>query len=185
MTNYIEKYCETVRKSSQENEKAIRLLYDNRLYKKVVGTLREELELYVKTLYLLSQSEFERERLLTDFSNNIQWKNEKGKRLTDRYLLEYASRITGYGWERLSYKFGCCFIHLSVLQNWENEDVTEIVDIQEKRVLIEYINNYHSANLNSESSFTDIMQYSLNIFKKIKENLECYLEHLEENDLEF
>ncbi len=38
MENNIKKYCDIVRNSSNENEKAIKLLYESKLYKKVVGT---------------------------------------------------------------------------------------------------------------------------------------------------
>lgn len=125
-----------------------------------------------------NQSGINRESLLTNFINNKQWVNAKGKRLTDREMLEFASKIKGYGWEQISYRFACCFIHLSILHNWDNEDVTTIINANEKKIVINYINQYHGAKLNSKSSFSDIMEYSLAIFKKIKENMECYLDDL-------
>ena len=64
MINNIKKYCDIVRESSNENEIAIQWLYENKLYKKVIGTLREELELYIRTFYLLNQNQIERERIL-------------------------------------------------------------------------------------------------------------------------
>lgn len=182
MISTIQKYGQVVRKSSTENENAIRLLYNNRLYKKVVGTLREELELYVRTLYLLNQSSINRERILADFFDNKQWTNERGKRITDRELLEFAGQIKGYGWEQISYKFACCFIHLSMLHNWDNEDVTTIIETHEKQIIISFINQYHCANLNNQSTFVDFMQYGLAIFEKIKGNMEYYLDELEKTN---
>lgn len=98
MENDIKKYCDIVRNSSNENEKAIKLLYESKLYKKVVGTLREELELYIRTLYLSQQNRINREQLLSDFFQNIQWKNSQNKRLTDREMVDFANEI-GFGWE--------------------------------------------------------------------------------------
>ncbi len=72
MEENIKKYCDTVRNSSSENEIAIKLLYANKLYKKVVGTLREELELYVRTFYLINQDKFERKKLLLKFKSKFQ-----------------------------------------------------------------------------------------------------------------
>lgn len=103
--------------------------------------------------------------------------------MTDRFLLEYADRYNGQGWEKVSYKFACSFIHLSILHNWTNEDVTAIIDDKEKRIIIDYINSYHGANLNIESSFTDIVQHSLDVFSKIKGNLDYYLEAIEDDVL--
>ncbi len=179
MCNLVNKYCAVVRHSSNENDNAIHLLFENRLYKKVIGTLREELELYIKTLYLLNQNKETRDRLLLMFSRNHQWINEKGKFLTDRKLLDFTSRITGTGWEQISYKFACYFIHFSILHNWEVEDITTFVNVEERQTIVTYINNYHDANLTKDSSFEDIIPYSLKIFDKIKGNLECYLRDLE------
>lgn len=176
--DYIKKYCDIVRASSSENEVAIKWLYENKLYKKVVGTLREELELYAKTVYLLSQSKVTREYLLRDFFQNNRWKNARDKILTDGELISHIHEI-GAGWERISYTFACLFVHLSVLHNWSNEDVTKIIDPNQKKIIVDYINSYHSANLSDDCTFEDIMQYSLDIFEKIKGNMECYLEKLE------
>ena len=101
----VNKYCNVVRNSFLENEIAIKLLYDNSLYKKAIGTLREELDLYIRTLYLLNRNDYERELLISDFINHKRWKNVCGKYLSDHELVEYANRITGFGWEQISYRF--------------------------------------------------------------------------------
>lgn len=172
------KYCEIVRSSSLENEITIKILYDNKLYKKVIGTLREELELYIRTLYLLFKDDFEREKLLSEFFNNIQWKNSKNKRVTDREMVDFANNIGG-GWESISYKFACSFVHLSVLHNWNNKDIMNLVQVGDKYTIINYINQYHNAKLSYNCTFENILQYSLEIFKKIKDNMEYYLLELE------
>ena len=76
-------------------------------------------------------------------------------------------------------KFGCSFIHLSILHNWSNEDVTKIIDRSEKEMIIYYINQFHNAKLTINSTFEDIVKYSLSIFEKIKGNMEHQLEQLE------
>lgn len=179
MNEHLFTYCQTVRSSSQENETAMKLLIDNRLYKKAVATLREELELYVRTLYVWGQQDpAYKKQLLLDFTNNQQWKDAKGKRLTDRTIIEYANTF-GWGWEKMSYQFSCCFIHLSVLHNWENEEVTNAIPFAEKKIVIDYINNYHNTKLTYYSSFEEIVQYVMPIFEKIKGNLEYYIADLE------
>lgn len=178
MKENIMKYCELVKKSSVENEKTIKLLYDNKLYNNAIGILRMELELYVKTLYLVNQNKNDIELLLDDFFNNIRWRNEKNKILTERIIVNFADKI-GYGWERISYKFACSFIHLSILQNWTNEDVTQIISNDDKKIIIQYINQYHNANLSMNCKFEDIVKYLIPIFNKIQGNLECYIKELE------
>lgn len=92
--------------------------------------------------------------------------------------MEYADRI-GNGWEKISYKFACSFIHLSILHNWNEEDVTKIVDEKDKKIIVNYINQYHHANLDYNCTFEDIVKYSLDIFIKIKDNMEFYINKLQ------
>ena len=177
MENNIKKYCDIVRNSSNENEKAIKLLYESKLYKKVVGTLRKELELYIRTLYLSQQNRINREELLSDFFQNIQWKNSQNKRLTDREMVDFANGI-GFGWEYISYKFACAFVHLSILHDWANKDAINIIRYEEKKTIVDYINQYHNANLDTNCILEDILVYSL----KIKANMEYYLKELEKQN---
>lgn len=176
MVDNIKKYCDIVRGSSSENETAIEWLYENRLYKKVIGTLREELELYVRTFYLLNQEQIDRETLLNDFFNGFKWK------VTEKKMVDFTKDNSAQGWEEITYLIGCYFVHLTVFHNWSNEDITKFVTVYEKQILVNYINQFHNASLNINSTFEDIIQYSLDIFKKIKSNLEYQLEQLENNE---
>lgn len=58
--------------------------------------------------------------------------------------MDFANKI-GYGLEKISYDFACSFIHLSILQNWSNEDVTKIISNNDKQIIVNYINQYHKA----------------------------------------
>lgn len=49
----------------------------------------------------------------------------------------------------------------------------------ENKILIDYINQFHNASLDIDSTFEDIIQYSLDVFKKIKDNMEYQLNLLE------
>lgn len=175
MDDNIKKYCDIVRSSSSENEIAIKWLYANGLYKKVIGTLREELELYIRTFYLKNQSKSDREKLLDNFFKGFKWG------ITEKLMINFAKNNGGQGWEEITYKIGCFFIHLTVFHNWSTEDITKFVTTYEKNILINYINQYHNASLDIDSTFEDIIQYSLDIFKKIKDNMEYQLELLESN----
>ena len=175
MIKNIKKYCDIVRESSNENEIAIQWLYENKLYKKVIGTLREELELYIRTFYLLNQNQIERERILNSFFEGFKWK------VTEREMVNFAQNNSFKGWEEITYQIGCYFIHLTVLHNWSQEDITKFITLTEKKILINYINKYHNANLTIDSKFEDIIKFSLDIFYKIKDNMEYQLEQLENN----
>ena len=173
MEENIKKYCDIVRNSSSENEITIKLLYTNKLYKKVVGTLREELELYVRTFYLINQDKSDREKLLHNFFKGFKWG------VTEKAMIDFAKNNNGQGWEEITYKIGCYFVHLTIFHNWNDEDIKKFLTPYEKKILIDYINQFYNASLDIDSTFEDIIQYSLDVFKKIKDNMEYQLNLLE------
>lgn len=50
----LDKFCNIVKKRSEENAKTIKLLYENQLYGNCVGILRQELDSMVRVLFLLT-----------------------------------------------------------------------------------------------------------------------------------
>lgn len=62
---------------------------------------------------------------------------------------------------------------------WNNDDITKYINNEDKAIIINYINQYHKGNLDINCSFEEIIKYSLDIFEKIKGNMECYLKELE------
>lgn len=177
------RFCEIVKKSSDENEKSIKILFERQLYKNCMAILRQEIELYIKTLFLSMLEPDEREILMEAFLENKPWNKQKmmGKNLTDRFMLEQIKKFPfNYGWEEISYKFGCSFIHFSVLHDLDNENITSYISEEDKINIVKYINQYHHGNLNSDFCFDDVKPYILDIFIKIKENMVFYLGQLNE-----
>lgn len=94
-------------------------------------------------------------------------------------MIDFATKNSGQGWEEITYKIGCYFIHLTIFHNWSNEDIAKFITTTQKNILINYINKYYNASLDFDSTFEDIIQYSLDIFEKIKDNMEYQIEQLE------
>lgn len=174
-----QKFCNTIRNRSMENKIAINLLYSNQLYSNAISILRQELDLMVRTIYVLGISDAEyREELMKDFVEGRKWRR-KGNRafITDKEMVDFASNL--YGYARLVYQFGCSFIHLSNLQNWLDEDVSANLDVETKKAIATYINQYHGTGLDASFTFNDIIIFIPDIFNKIHGNLECYVEKIE------
>ena len=181
MEEKVKKYCEVVKKSSNENKESINILFEKQLYKNCMAILRQELELYTKTLFLITLEPSQRDVFMNDFLENKPWRKEKinGKNVTDRFILNQIqkSKINS-GWEAVSYKFGCSFIHLSIFHDLEDKNI--LSHIEDKVNIVYYINQYHHGHLNIEFDFNDIKPYILDIFNKIKDNMESYLNELSE-----
>lgn len=175
-----QKFCNTIRNRSMENQTAIKLLYSNQLYSNAISILRQELDLMVRTIYVLGISDAEhREELMKDFVEGRKWRKKSNKAfITDKEMVDFASNL--YGYAQLVYQFGCSFVHLSNLQNWLDEDVSANLSIEAKREIAKYINQYHHAGLNADFTFNDIVIFIPDIFNKIHSNLECYIKNIEE-----
>lgn len=94
-------------------------------------------------------------------------------------MIDFSKHNNDQGWEEITYKIGCYFVHLTIFHNWNDEDIIKSLTFYEKKILIDYINKFHNASLDIDSAFEDIIQYSLDVFKKIKDNMEYQLELLE------
>ena len=68
--------------------------------------------------------------------------------------------------------------YCDIVRNSSNENEKAI----NKKTIIDYINEYHNANLDTNCILEDILVYSLKIFEKIKANMEYYLKELEKQN---
>ena len=181
---YTAQFSRTIRQRSEENQSAIALLHSAKLYSNAIAILRFELDSMIRVIYLLSiQCESRRNSLMGQTNRGEKWTKESNeKRITDAEMVEVA--YNHCEWVRLVYKCGCAFVHLSNLHDWKTVDLMQL-DLIEAEIskvdIILYVNQYHNADLNEDSNFETVMQYLVQIFAKIKANLEGYLGKLEEN----
>lgn len=175
ITDNIAVFCRTAEKRSEENKTAMHLMIQNALYSNSISILRQELDLLIRVIYVLTKSQLIRESLLEQFINRDRW-SLNGRVITDREMVETVNIL--HGWARIAYKFGCAFIHMSYIQDWQDTDPMSVIRPDEKSDLIRYINQYHSANLKEDVAFDDLKPYLLNVFEKIYGNLSYYIETL-------
>ena len=119
-----QKYIELIRNRSEENSKAIKALFDQRLIGNCLSTLRQELDSFIRIIFLGRITDLnERERLMNQTLIGEKWKeltvNNKWQQITDRDMVEKSTEIKGY--IQYVYKFGCAFIHLSDFHNYKTE----------------------------------------------------------------
>jgi hypothetical protein len=115
-------FYDIVLRRSQENFKSFELLYQNGLYGNCVSILRQELDSYLRVLFL--KVAHKRTLFMHQTLNGIKWHYfEDGKKhtVTDRMILDSLDWTTS-GWERMVYDLGCAFIHLSNFHNYATEN---------------------------------------------------------------
>ena len=94
-------------------------------YSITVGILRQELDSTVRVIFLLSQCDHRlRTQLLEQAVCGEAWTvptpNGKLKKVRDREMVDLAQGL--HGWTQLVYRFGCSFIHLSDLHDYQARD---------------------------------------------------------------
>ena len=180
--NSIQKYCGIIRSRSEENEKSVLLLHTNGHYGQVMSILRQELDSMVRCIYLLNFSDLTIREILTNQTlDGERWRYPNRRIITDRDMVKIANELQG--WTASVYKFGCSFIHLSNFHNYKESDPFLSLEESEKNDIKFHLNQYHGYNLENELTFESIKPYLFQVFDKVKGNLLCYVESLEQNEL--
>ena len=178
-TNLI-RFCKLVKNRSEEHLKTIELLNENELYGQMVSILRQELDSLIRVLFLLTKNIDERNHFIEQTFKGYQWKIN-GQRICDKQMINISLKLCG--WANYVYKFGCSFIHLSIFCDYENIDPFDFLSMKDKENIKEYLIQYHDYPQDVVLNINSIKPYILPIFNKIKGNLYCYIEHLENEDL--
>jgi hypothetical protein len=159
----------------------MRLLYEARLAGQMVAILRQELDSMVRVIYLLAQPSDRRVILIESSVNGEKWSQQNSKRaVTDKEMVDLAQRLQG--WTCSVYKFGCAFIHLSALHDYNDRDPFSQLPIEERGDILRHCRDYHGGPTSSNPNFLDFAPYFPSVLEKIASNLGYYLEQLENGE---
>ena len=171
-------FLRQVRSRSEEHQRVMCLLARENIAGQMIAILRQELDSMVRVIYLLTQSTERRTELLEASIAGKKWyKLNSRAPVTDKDMVDLAQNLQG--WTRSVYKFGCAFIHLSNLHDYNDRDPLEQLPPQERKDIIEHCRSYHGGPHRNDAKFSELVPYLPSILEKIAGNLECYLEQLE------
>ena len=176
-------FCRQVRARTTEHGAAMSHAASSGLASVAVSILRMELDSLVRAIFLLSNSEGERRRLLAESAQGLHWMRRstsgKMKRITDKMMVDLAQQL--HGWTQSVYRFGCAFIHLSNLHDYSVRDPVRALPEEDRRVILGHIRSYHGGPHvpDAEVTLADLVPFFPRIFDKIASNLESYLKDLE------
>lgn len=186
MSNTIDEFVELVENRSAENQKSINLLFAQNLLGQCVSILRQEIDTFIRIVYLGRMTDLNnRERLMRQTLNGKKWTentvNNKTRNVTDREMVELARQLKGY--VQYAYKFGCAFIHLSNKHNYKKENPFEGLDFREELDIKYYLNQYHGFNRNLDLTIENVKLLIPAIFDKISSNMLYYCRELKEHGI--
>lgn len=171
-------FLRQVSNRSSEHQRAMGLLAEARLAGQMVAVLRQELDSMVRVIYLLTQKPERRETLLDASVRGEQWTREASRaKITDKDMVDLAQKLQG--WTLSVYKFGCAFIHLSSLHDYNDRDPLFLISSEERHDILEHCRSYHGGPMDDAATFQDLVPYFPRVLDKISGNLDCYLEMLE------
>jgi hypothetical protein len=172
-------FCRQVRARTIENKQAMHLVWLNNMPGQVLSIMRQELDSFVRVVYLLSIKDRDyRRHLISQSVNGVRWTAKDSRRkITDKEMVELADTL--HGWVEHAYRFGCAFIHLSRFHDYQQRDPVDALTDKDNEEIREALSYYHGRDTERELSFADITFYLPMIFEKISSNLQYYLKQLE------
>lgn len=183
--NEVEAFCRLVRIRSEENRKAVRLVYRENLTGQMISLLRQELDSMVRMIYLLHLNDLNyRNHLIRQTLSGERWRKlENNAIITDRAMVDISDDLNG--WTESVYKFGCAFIHLSNFHDYQENDPFDQLTNQKKEDIKQHLNNYHFFPLSQNLSIQTISPYLPKVFDKISNNLERYIQDIKREKINF
>jgi len=174
-------FIELVKSRSIANAKSFDSLYSQGLLGNCLSILRQELDSFVRILYLgRVQNIVERERLMKQTINGERWErltsNGKWRLINDKEMVDKASELKGY--VEYVYKFGCAFIHLSNFHNYKTVNPFDKLNLKEKYDIKRYLNQYHGQSTDENLTVDYLNALLPEIFKKVSSNMHCYFDSI-------
>ncbi|WP_282118534.1 hypothetical protein [Ruegeria atlantica] len=161
----------------------MKLLVAAGLAGQMVSVLRQELDSMVRAIYLLTQKPERRKLLIGALLRGELWTRDGTRgRVTDKEMVDLAQELQF--WAQSVYKFGCAFIHLSRLHDYNDSDPLLQLPVDEREDILRHCRHYHGGPAQGAEKFEDLIPYLPVVLEKISGNLECYLEQLEAGEFQ-
>ena len=174
----VQSFTQQIRRRSREHARAIDMIAKVGLVAPAVSILRQEVDSLVRVIFLLAQPSPYREDLIRASINGERWLRPNGRSsVTDREMVDLSTRLIG--WTQSVYKFGCAFVHLSNLHNYDVNDPLAKLPGTEREDILRHMRYYHGGPKSDHPTLDDLLPFIPKVLKNISDNLEYYLEQLE------
>ncbi|MHB1058594.1 MAG: hypothetical protein ACYC0F_12030 [Rhodanobacter sp.] len=173
-------FIRQVRSRSIEHRKAVEVLAAANVPGQLVAILRQELDSLVRVIYLLTQDANRRSKLVAASVAGQTWRAQNSRaRVTDKEMVDLSEKLLGFA--QSVYRCGCAFVHLSNFHDFKDRDPLLLLTPEEKEDILGHCRGYHGGP--DGDTFIDLVPYLPAVFEKVSDNLECYLEELQDGSV--
>ena len=169
-------YKNMIQHRLEENWKSFNILLGLNHYGNCISIICQELDQFIRVLFLLKQNSIEKENFINNSINNQKWyrigSNGKKEYITEESISLFAKTLTG--WESSIYKFGYVFENVSKNFNYVLKDPIKGLDDKERKIVSDYVKEYHDNNFPKDYTIEDLMPVFPMIFMKISNSIKEY-----------
>ena len=155
-----------VEKRLSENWKSFRILYKLKHYDNCISIMCQELDQYIKLLYIIKQPYNKKEELINCSINSKKWD------VLDKDIDLFAKSLTG--WDLSIYEFRNIFNKLTINYNYLLRDPLNGINESEKETIYKYINEYHDKEFVRNYSLAELVPVLPRIFDSISDNIKVF-----------
>jgi hypothetical protein len=176
MITAIKEYQNIIHHQLEENWTSFNILFELKHYGNCISIMCQELDQYIRILYLLKQTKGIKDKLIECTLNNQKWFtvgiDNKKVYITEEQILEFTETLSG--WEKGICTFGIIFRSLSNNNNYILKNPIKSLDENERLLLLEYIREYHQNDFPDNFDIENLIPILPMIFSKISESIKEY-----------
>ncbi len=142
-------------------------------YGNCISILCQELDQYIRLLFLFKQPQHIRDELIGHSINNQKWyyTNNENKKviITDQHIEDFAKGLQE--WDSDIFEFRNIFYKITINFNYILRDPIKGLNEMERELLYKYIREYHDSDFPKQYSINDLFPILPAIFTRIYESI--------------
>lgn len=161
----VRQFLRSVHARSGENVRSLPQLVAAQSYGVAIGLLRQEIDTFIRLVYLNAQDETTALKLVTQFAAGRRW------RIKEWEMVDLATQ--NYFWVEIAYRFGCKLIHLSEFHDYDSVDPFTTIPKEDRDSIIRFLQGHHGYS-DEDIDLPQFLEFLPKVMTKISDKVEHY-----------
>jgi len=157
----------SARERSREHVSSLPVLLENGNYGVAVALLRQEIDTFVRLVYLNAIGKHSALEMIEDFAATKRLRIRDGTKkriISEREMVELAA--PSYHWVEPTYRLSCNLIHFSTFHDYQSTDPFSGISDDDRRAIIKFLHDYHGYS-DPDIDMTRFVRVLPNVMDKI------------------